>query len=135
MQDQFLDNWVYKLSRDYSHRTVRTYCYAIKTFLIYIYTLIDLEGGISNQRLQEALHSYESYLVFGVSSDSEIAKKVAMIVGSPMLVAASVITNLAAVNKFIDASEQLRRALHETLWVIHLRPLSAHLPPALLELL
>lgn len=113
MQDQFLDNWVYELSRDYSYRTVKTYCYAIKTFLIYIYTLIDLEGGISNQRLQEALHSYESYLVFGVSSDSEIAKKVAMIVGSPMLVAASVITNLAAINKFIDASEQLRRALDE----------------------
>ncbi|WP_405124396.1 tyrosine-type recombinase/integrase [Pseudomonas alloputida] len=113
MQDKFLDNWAYKLAREYSYRTVKAYCYAIKSFLTYIFGLIELEGGVSSQRLQEALNAYESYLVFGVKSDSDIAKKVAILVGSPGLAAASVVSHLAAVNKFIDASEQLHRALDE----------------------
>lgn len=113
MQDKFLDNWAYKLAREYSYRTVKAYCYAVKRFLSYIFALIELEGGISSQRLQEALHAYESYLVFGVKSDNEIAKKIAIQIGSPNLTAGSVISHLAAVNKFIDASEQLHRALEE----------------------
>lgn len=113
MQDKFLDNWAYKLSREYSYRTVKAYCYAVKSFLTYIFALIELEGGISSERLQEALHAYESYLVFGVKSDNDIAKKIAKLAGSPGLAAASVVSHLAAVNKFIDASEQLHCALDE----------------------
>lgn len=113
MQDRFLDNWTYRLSRNHPFRTVKTYCHAVKTFLIYIHILIELENGLTSDRLQEALHCYESYLVFGEHSDAEIAKKVAAITGSPNLSAASVVTNLAAINKFIDASEELRIALEE----------------------
>lgn len=113
MQDRFLDNWAYKLAREYSYRTVKAYCYAVKKFLTYIFALVELEGSISSQRLQEALHAYESYLVFGSRSDNDIAKKVALLVGSPGLAGASVISHLAGVNKFIDASEQLNCALDE----------------------
>ena len=52
LQNQFFDNWALQLSRTLKFRTVRTYCYAIKTFLNYISQVSLQDGGLTTRRSQ-----------------------------------------------------------------------------------
>lgn len=113
IQNQFFDNWAYQLSRKLKYKTVRTYCYAIKVFLNYVAQMALQEGGLTPMLLVYALDNYESYLVFGTKSGSEKVVRAARVLGNRNLVGSSIITNLAAVNRFIAASEQLRAGLLE----------------------
>lgn len=113
IQNQFFDNWALQLSRKSKFKTVKTYCYAIKVFLNYVMQMALHEGGLTPMLLSYALDNYESYLVFGTQSGSDKVRAVAKVLGNRNLKGASVITNFAAVNRFIAASEQLRMGLLE----------------------
>lgn len=67
--------------------------------------------GLTPTLLNDALDSYESYLVFGASSDAPIASEAAKALGSQKISGASVGVHLVAVNRFIAASETMRDGL------------------------
>ncbi len=113
LQNKFFDNWAYQLSRKLKHKTVSTYCYAVKTFLNYIAQIAFQNGGLTSALLADALENYESFLVFGTSSSIEMVRKAARVLGDRNLSGSSVVTNFAGINRFIDASEMLRRGLIE----------------------
>ncbi|MDD2133471.1 site-specific integrase [Pseudomonas kurunegalensis] len=113
IQNQFFDNWAYQLSRKLKYNSVKTYCYAIKVFLNYVLQMAQLEGGLTPSLLSYALEKYESYLVFGTQSGSETVRAVAQVLGNRNLKGSSVVSNLAAVNRFITSSEQLRLGMLE----------------------
>lgn len=113
IQSQFFDNWAFQLARKLKYQTVKTYCYAIKVFLNYVMQMAQNEGGLTPTLLSAALENYESYLVFGTNSGSDNVRAVATVLGNRNLKGASVITNLAAVNRFIAASERMRLGLLE----------------------
>ncbi|OQR29682.1 integrase [Pseudomonas sp. Bc-h] len=109
----FFDNFTRGLAKERKYRTVRAYCYALKQFLNYIQALTNLLGGLTSLDLLDALENYESFLTFGTLSDIEVVRKVARAVGGRSLGGSSVIVHLAAVNKFISASETFRAGLLE----------------------
>ena len=113
LQNTFFDNWAYQLSRKLKYKTVATYCYAVKTMLNYVSEVAFQNGGLTPDLLADALETYESFLVFGTSSSTEMVRKAARVLGDRNLSGSSVVTNFAAVNRFIDASETLRRGLIE----------------------
>lgn len=113
IQNQFFDNWAHQLSRKSKFKTVKTYCYAVKVFLNYIMQMALHEGGLTPHLLSYALENYESYLVFGTQSGSDKVRAVAKALGDRNLKGSSVVTNFAAVNRFIKASEELRMGLLE----------------------
>jgi integrase/recombinase XerD len=113
LQNTFFDNWAYQLSRKLKYKTVSTYCYAVKTMLNYVSEVAFQNGGLTPDLLADALETYESFLVFGTSSSTEMVRKAARVLGDRNLSGSSVVTNFAAVNRFIDASETLRRGLIE----------------------
>ncbi|MCI1037996.1 site-specific integrase [Pseudomonas putida] len=113
IQNQFFDNWAHQLSRKSKFKTVKTYCYAVKVFLNYIMQMALHEGGLTPHLLSYALGNYESYLVFGTQSGSDKVRAVAEVLGDRNLKGSSVVTNFAAVNRFIAASERLRMGLLE----------------------
>lgn len=113
LQNTFFDNWAYQLSRKVKYKTVSTYCYAVKTMLNYVAEVAFQNGGLTADLLADALQNYESFLVFGTSSSIEIVRKAARVLGDRNLSGSSVVTNFAGVNRFINASEMLRRGLIE----------------------
>ena len=108
---EFFDSWAYKLAKKQKYRTVRTYCYQVCTFLNYIYEVVEQNGDLTTLLLMDAIDSFESYLAFGVDSESEMASNAAKALGSKNLSGSSIETHVAAVNRFIDASEELRKGL------------------------
>ncbi len=113
LQNTFFDNWAYQLSRKVKYKTVSTYCYAVKTMLNYVAEVAFQNGGLTAGLLVDALENYESYLVFGTSSSVEMVRKAARVLGDRNLSGSSVVTNFAGINRFIDASEMLRKGLLE----------------------
>lgn len=113
LQNTFFDNWAFQLSRKLKYKTVSTYCYAVKTMLNYVAEVGFQNGGLTPELLADALEAYESFLVFGTSSSIEMVRKAARVLGDRNLSGSSVVTNFAGVNRFIDASEMLRRGLIE----------------------
>lgn len=111
LMEDFFDSWAYQLSGKYSYRTVKTYCYAVCQFLNYIMEIASQKGDLTSYLLMDALDSYESFLAFGIDSESEIASSAARSLGSRSLSGSSIETHFAAVNRFIDESENLRIAL------------------------
>ena len=107
----FFDEWAYQLALVKKFNTLRTYCYAIRELLNFIYQVSLQCGGLTALQLRDALDSYESYLVFGTRSESVIARDVASILGDRNLGGDSVGVHIAAVNRFITASEAAREAL------------------------
>lgn len=111
MMNEFFDSWAYQLAKVRKFQTVKAYCYASAGMLNFIHQVSLNNGGLTPLLLNEALDSYESYLVFGVESDSPIASDAAKVLGSRNLAGASVGTSLAGCNKFIQASEAMRDGL------------------------
>ncbi|WP_032869068.1 site-specific integrase [Pseudomonas sp. PAMC 26793] len=108
---EFFDSWAYQLAKLKKFRTVKAYCYAVQNFLSFIHQVSILNCGLTPALLNDALDSYESYLVFGASSDSAIAREAAKALGSRNISGASVGVHLVAVNRFIAASEAMRDGL------------------------
>lgn len=113
LQAAFFDNFVRGLAKERQYKTVKTYCYALKTFLNYILTLTNIFGGLTPSSLLDALENYESFLTFGTLSDIESVRKVARMIGDRNIGGSSVSVHIAAVNKFIAASEYFRNGLLE----------------------
>lgn len=113
LQNTFFDNWAYQLSRSVKYKTLSTYCYAVKTMLNYVAEIAFQNGGLTSSLLADALQNYESFLVFGTSSSIEMVRKAARVLGDRNLSGSSIVTNFAGVNRFIDASEMLRKGLIE----------------------
>jgi len=108
---EFFDAWAYQLASRLKYKTVRTYCYAVKAFLNYVEEAKHQRGSLTTELIWEILESYESFLVFGKNSDSELSSSIAWAIGEKNLSGASVETHFAAINRFIDASENLRVGL------------------------
>ncbi|WP_241496280.1 tyrosine-type recombinase/integrase [Pseudomonas syringae] len=109
----FFDNFIRGLAKERKYKTVRVYSYALKRFLNYIQALTNILGGLTPLNLLDALENYESFLTFGVLSDIEIVKTVARVVGGNSIGGSSVAVHLAAVNKFVAASENFRAGFLE----------------------
>lgn len=99
------DGWIYKRSKSKKRKRPKTYAYAAKGFINYIETVDQLLGGLTPKLYADALDAYESYLVFGADSESEIASAVAKVLHPKKLKGSSVRTYFAAVNSFLAASE------------------------------
>ncbi|MBH3442373.1 site-specific integrase [Pseudomonas moraviensis] len=113
IQNTFFDSWAYQISRKLKYKTVSTYCYAVKTMLNYVAEVALQSGGLTPGLLADALENYESFLVFGTSSSTLMVRKAARVLGDRNLSGSSVVTHFAGVNRFIDASEMLRRGMVE----------------------
>ena len=111
---EFFDSWVYQLATKDSFKTARTYAYAVVQFINYIIEIAEQHNGLTPILMLRALDSYESFLAFGEESESELAANAAKGIGFKKgLSGASITTHFAAVNRFINASENLRIALLE----------------------
>ncbi|RFQ06054.1 site-specific integrase [Pseudomonas putida] len=108
---EFFDSWAYQLAKAKKWLTVKAYCYAVAEKLNYIHQVGLNNGGLTPLLLNEALDCYESYLVFGGDSDSEIARDAARVLGSRNLGGSSVAVSLAGCNNFIASSEAMRNGL------------------------
>lgn len=108
LQAAFFDNFVRGLAKERKYKTVKTYCYALKVFLNYIQVITNISGGLTPITLLDALENYESFLTFGTLSDIDTVRKVARVIGDRNIGGSSVSVHLAAVNKFITASEYFR---------------------------
>lgn len=113
LQNTFFDSWAYQLSRQVKYKTVSTYCYAVKTMLNYVAELSLQNGGLTTDLLASALENYESFLVFGSSSSTEMVRRAAKVLGDRNLSGSSIVTHFAGVNRFINASEMLRKGMIE----------------------
>ncbi|MGS0738102.1 tyrosine-type recombinase/integrase [Pseudomonas sp. GG8] len=113
IQDEFFDSWSHQLSKKKSKRTTKSYSQYNKVFLEYIQEIAYHEKGLTPVALIQAVENYESFLVFGTSSDIPIVRKVARVLGDRNLSGSSVGVALAALNSFVDASERLRLGLME----------------------
>jgi len=107
----FFDAWSYDLSMKFSSNTVKVYSYSVASFLDYTLAISYIYNGLTSSLIIKALESYESYLVFGVDSSFDIASEVAYIIKPTKLSSSSVEVNLAAVNKFIESSDNFSTSL------------------------
>ncbi|WP_256583016.1 site-specific integrase [Pseudomonas sp. Irchel s3b5] len=108
---EFFDGWAYQLTKKKKANTVKSYCYSAKDIVNFVHTVGFQNGGLTPELMNEALDSYESFLVFGVQSESFIAREAAKILGSKNFSGASVETHFAGVNNFLAASEAMRDGL------------------------
>ncbi len=110
---EFFDSWVYQLAK-VSHKTAKTYANAVLRFINYISEIAVQQNGLTPILIMNALADYESFLAFGVESESGLAANAARGIGfDSCLSGSSITTHFAAVNRFIEASENLRIALLE----------------------
>lgn len=107
----FFDHWAYLLAKRLSANSVKAYSFAVADFLNYIHELSIQYGSLTRSLMRDAIDSYESYLVFGAESSSEIAVSAAKALGSRSLGGASIDQHFAGVNSFIEQSEALAQAL------------------------
>lgn len=108
---EFFDSWAYQLAKLKKFKTVKAYCYAVQSLLNFMHQVSIYNHGLTPTLLNDALDSYESYLVFGEDSDAPIAREAAKVLGSQKISGASVGVHLVAVNRFIAASEAMRDGL------------------------
>lgn len=111
--DEFFDNWCYALSLKRSFKTVRTYCIYNRVFLELLQYVTHIQGELTPRLLSQTIENYESYLVFGSSSEIPFIAQAAQALGDRQLSGSSVGVAIAALNHFIDASERFRIGLIE----------------------
>ncbi len=99
------DGWIYKRANSKKKKRPKTYAYAVKGFINYIEVADQLYGGLTPELYSDSLDAYESYLVFGADSESEIARAVARVLHPKKLKGTSVRTYFAAINSFLAASD------------------------------
>ncbi|MGK0270744.1 MAG: integrase [Cocleimonas sp.] len=104
----FFDEWSYKLAKKRKFRTVKAYSTAVCEFINYLLEISYQKGTLSELDLFEALDGYESYLVYGLRSDYELAVNVAEALGDKSLSGSSVALQFAGVNNFLEANEAFR---------------------------
>lgn len=107
----FFDHWAYLLAKKVAPNTVRAYSFAVADFLNYIEEISIQFGPMTLPLFRDALDSYESYLVFGEDSGSELASAAAEALGARSLGGASIDQYFAGVNNFIEQSEKLQKSL------------------------
>lgn len=107
----FYDDWAYQLAKKYSYNTMNTYCHAVASFLDYIFEISSIYDALTPQLMIRAIDSYESYLVFGTASTSDLAKAAAANLKPTSHSGSSIVSLFAGINSFIDASENFRVSL------------------------
>lgn len=105
---KFFDNWSYQLSRSHPFNTVKSYALDVCILLNFIFEYCSRLLGITPVTLSNALESFEEYLVFGVNSDEQIIREVAIALGATPVSGATASRYIVSANKFIDASEEFR---------------------------
>lgn len=108
---EFFDHWCLKLSKKLSHRTVGKYTDAVIVFLNYMFEVQKQTEKFDDLVLMEVLENFESYLVFGQSSDIDMCEKAAKALVSRPVSPATVSLYFTGLNNFLDQSENLRRTL------------------------
>ncbi|MGJ7547663.1 tyrosine-type recombinase/integrase [Pseudomonas alloputida] len=108
---EFFDTWIFELSKRKAWNTVKAYGPAVLLFIRYVQVVADLHGELTPLLLTEAIEGYENFLAFGSASSVELSRSVARIIGDRKLGGSSIRKHLTAVNNFIDASEQFRKAI------------------------
>ncbi|PHN17283.1 integrase [Pseudomonas sp. ICMP 561] len=108
---EFYDNWIFQLSKRKKWNTVKAYGHAVLLFIQYIQVVSELRGGLTPFLLSEAIDGYENFLIFGTNSSVELSRSAAKVLGNRKMGGSSLRKNTAAVNNFIDASEQFRKAM------------------------
>lgn len=108
---EFFDHWCLKLSKKRSHRTVDKYTDAVIVFLNYMFEVQKQTEKFDDLVLMEVLENFESYLVFGQSSDIDMCEKAAKALVSRPVSPATVSLYFTGLNNFLDQSENLRRTL------------------------
>lgn len=109
--EKFFDHWSHSLSNNYSYQTTKTYSYAVCNFLNFLIEMSRLNGSLTPFFLYEVLESYESFLAFGKDSEIKIIADTAINLKSNCLSGSSIETYFAAVNSFIDASNNMREGM------------------------
>ena len=108
---EFFDDWAIQLSKQYAFNTVKSYCHSTAQFLDYILEIPKVYDELTPDVMFSAIGLYETFLVNGVNSDSELVKKVANSLNTGKLKANSLQVHFAAINKFMEASENYRDQL------------------------
>lgn len=113
LMDDFFENWCYTLSKKKKFKTIKTYAGYNRVFLELLQYVTYLYDGLTPHLLSQVIENYESYLVFGTSSDIPIIAQAARALGNRNLSGSSIGVALAALNSFVDASERFRLGLLE----------------------
>lgn len=113
LMDDFFENWCYTLSRKKKFKTVKAYAGYNRVFLELLQFVTLLHGELTPLLLSQTIENYESYLVFGTSSENPNIAQAARVLGNRNLSGSSVGVALAALNSFVDASERLRLGMLE----------------------
>jgi integrase/recombinase XerD len=106
----FFDQWSYSLAGRKKYKTVEAYAYGVKRFIDYFLEADAQLSGISDLALNELLQNFESYLAFGLDSDTALTKKIAEVIPPGSLSGSSITLSLTALNNFLEASEKFRVA-------------------------
>lgn len=109
---EFFDHWCLKLAKKKSYRTVKSYSDAVIVFLNFMFEVQDKAETFDDLMLMEVLEHFESYLVFGESSDVDMCANAAKALGSQTLSPATVSMYFTGLNNFLEQSESLRKTLH-----------------------
>lgn len=113
VMDDFFESWCYMLSQKRSYQTVEIYSSYNRVFLELLQFVTHWHGELTPILLSQTIENYESYLVFGTSSEVPVIAKAAQTLGNRNLSGSSVSVALAALNSFINASERFRLGLLE----------------------
>lgn len=113
LMDDFFESWCYTLTRKKKFNTVKAYARHNRVFLELLQFVTHLQGKLTPLLLSQTIENYESYLVFGTSSEDPVIAQAARALGNRNLSGSSVGVALAALNSFVDASERLRLGMLE----------------------
>lgn len=113
VMDDFFENWCFTLTRKKKFKTVKAYAGYNRVFLELLQFVTQLHGELTPLLLSQTIENYESYLVFGTSSENPVIAQAARVLGNRNLSGSSVGVALAALNSFVDASERLRLGMLE----------------------
>lgn len=113
VMDDFFENWCYRLAQKKSFKTVKAYAGYNKVFLELLQFMMHLHGGLTPLLLSQTIENYESYLVFGTSSEVPMIAQAAHFLGDRNLSGSSVGVAISALNSFVDASERFRLGMLE----------------------
>lgn len=108
----FFDHWSYQLSCKKALKTVTTYSQGVLAFINYLFEAEKIQGPLDVYGLNDVLNSFESYLVFGSNSESDLAKEISKRLRDGQTVGASTVSvYFAGLNDFLEKSENLRSTL------------------------
>jgi len=108
----FFDHWSYQLSCKQAFKTVKAYSEGVLAFINYLFEAEKILGPLDVYGLHDVLESFESYLVFGSNSESDLAKEISKRLKDELTVGASTVSvYFTGLNNFLEKSENLRSTL------------------------